>query len=155
MKNNYEGKGWRAKETQMMRDLEGTFKDLKRTGKTCTVDCINDDYIVELKARSTSYGDHLIEMKKMKELGRWSLNPINPRTAIYAVYDPDGYIYLYNISKLYEDKYDFRWEDKTWLPSTSHFSNNSKTTKKVGYINKEDAYDKVKVHEAGESSDVV
>lgn len=146
MKNNYKGKGWKAQENQMLRDLQGTFRDLKATSRSCTIDAMNDDYVIELKARQTSYDDHLIELKKIKELGKWAMNPVNPRTAIYAVYDPDGYIYVYNISQLYEEKYDFRWEEKGWMPSTSHFSNNSKTAKWVGYINKEMAYEKIKVH---------
>ena len=104
--------------------------------KYCTFDAYSDDYVVELKCRRTHYDTQLIEYKK------FSVNidqaDESGKEFLYIISTPSG-DYIFNISKLYEDDYDFGWEYRS-MPSNTDFSNKGNINKKVGYIDVMDAY---------------
>ena len=59
---------------------------------------------------------------------------------IYFVYivATKSYIYIFNISKMNDSNYNFKWSDRT-MPKNTHFgSYDNKITKKVGYVNVND-----------------
>lgn len=108
-------------------DLETTDSD-----EFCTFDAYNDRYVVEMKDRGwTKYPDTLIEYHKVEA------NRDSDRTLLYAVKNC-GKIYIFNVTKLERDGYDFRWE-KRMLPATTFFARKEWIEKYVGYIKWEDA----------------
>ena len=145
MNNNYKGKGIKAQEDQMiedMRNFRGSLSDIKETASSTRYDAYNDLCIIECKARKTHYEDQLIERGKYDALRDFS----SGRVALYAVYDPSGYIYVYNLNKLHKEEYDYNWGQMGGLPTTSHFSNTKRITKHVGTLNIKDAYWTIQVH---------
>ena len=106
------------------------------TDKYCSFDSYDDSYVIELKCRRKHYATQLIEYQKLCR---------NKNTAdesgkefLYAVSTPEGE-YIFNISKLLADDYEFGWEDRL-MPSNTEFSGTYQKEKRVGYINVDDAY---------------
>ena len=94
-------------------------------------DAENEHYILEIKYRDTFYNDLLIEFDKYS----YNLLYANmlKKQFIYAVQIEDR-IYLFNITKLAESGYDFKW---VWrdMPKQTEFADNRKMRKLVGFIN--------------------
>lgn len=103
--------------------------------KYCSFDCYDDSYVVELKCRKTHYDTQLIEYKKL--LANKNTADESGKEFLYAVSTPEGE-YIFNISKLAADDYDFGWEYRR-MPSHTDFAGKYKN-KKVGYISVSDAY---------------
>ena len=87
---------------------------------------------VELKHRgnTTHYEDTMIEKVKYKALMEL------PGLAIYSVYSC-GNLYVFNLSQLTKEGYDFNWEDKYCNKTTAftgHAGNGKKVSKIVGGI---------------------
>jgi predicted aldo/keto reductase-like oxidoreductase len=60
------------------------------------------------------------------------------REFLYCVHTPDG-VYIFNISKLCSENYNFNWENKS-LPNKSKIGSNTRwLPKKVGYIDVNDS----------------
>ena len=116
--------------------LKTTFSNLKdltpSLDKHCTYDAFNSDFVVEYKKRKSKYdGTTLIEKKKLDSncsLGKWF---------VYAV-TVDTDLYLFNITKMMKDGYEFNWETRR-QPATTSFENTNWIDKEVGYINFDDA----------------
>jgi hypothetical protein len=102
----------------------------------CTFDAHCDDYVVELKCRRTHYPTQLIEYKKFKANNDQADE--SGKEFLYVISTPSGE-YIFNVSKLIADDYDFGWEDRR-MPSKTDFNSPSlMVNKKVGYIDVMDA----------------
>lgn len=106
-------------------NLKGTEKD-----QYCRWDATSDKYLAELKCRRTHYDTQMIEYDKL-DCVKEEADKTN-KEFLYCVSTPKG-IYVFNISKLCQQQYDFKWENKR-LPSKTDFSGGYHKDKKVGYI---------------------
>ena len=93
-------------------------------------DAENSNMIVEIKDRNSFYNDTMIEFEKFSYNLLYS--QLVNKMFIYAV-RMDGYIYLFNINRLYNVGYDFKWEWKL-IEATTHFERRDLVKKFVGYI---------------------
>ena len=94
-------------------------------------DAYNKKYIVEIKCRGKDYNETLIEFDKYtfnKEYAK-----ITGKQFIYVV-GLENKIYIFNISKLNNNGYDYRWEWKR-MPKQTEFEDTQEIYKLVGYIN--------------------
>ena len=98
--------------------------------KFCTFDAYSYDYVVEFKCRRTHYDTQLIEYKKYK--ANLDQADESGKEFLYIVSTPEGE-YVFNISKLKEEGYDFKWEDRR-MPSKTDFGGKQYINKRVGYI---------------------
>lgn len=117
--------------TEFKLGLESTCEDT-----FCRHDADNNQYMAELKCRRTHYDTQLIEYDKLDAV-KARADETN-REFLYCVSTPKG-VYVFNVTKLCLDNYDFKWENK-YLPNTTDFGQTSKRTKKVGYIDVTDSY---------------
>ena len=106
-------------------NLKSTDKD-----KYCRWDAESDKYLAELKCRRTHYEDQIIEYDKFMEVKKEADK--QGKEFLYCVSSPEG-VYIFNINKLCEEDYNFKWEDRG-LPATTDFTNTNHKTKRVGYI---------------------
>ena len=125
-----------------LRKHRPALSDLTETADLERYDAENENVIIECKARGRHYKQQLIERGKYEALHTLR----GDRTALYAVYDPSGKIYLYNLTALHEAEYDFGWHMKGNLPTTSHFSNKQAIEKHVGMLHIDDAAVTIEVH---------
>lgn len=105
--------------------LEDTDKD-----KFCRWDAYSDKYLAELKCRRAHYNTQMIEYDKLDCVKAEADK--TDKEFLYCVSTPKG-VYVFNISKLCKDNYNFNWEDKR-LPSKTDFAGSYYKSKKVGYI---------------------
>ena len=110
-------------------DLKGTDED-----RMCRWDATSPQYLAELKCRRAHYNTQMIEYDKLDAVKVEADK--TDKEFLYCVSTPKG-IYVFNISKLCQQDYNFNWEDK-YLPSTTDFGGTHKRTKKVGYIDVND-----------------
>ena len=136
-----------AQERKMMnviKDNSPALADIvEAKGKYSRYDCHGDNAFVELKYRKgKQWEDTMIEWGKYQALTEL------PKTAVYAV-QSEGKIYVFNLSRLTKEGYDFRWEDR-YCNKTSEFHNQSmnriKVSKRVGYIDWDKADRVIQVH---------
>lgn len=106
------------------------FHDLTRSEHEYDgFDCQSEHYklFIELKSRNTHYPDLLIEKKKcdylIEHAEKLGLEPW------YVNYTPEG-VFAFALKTLLST---IDWKEK-WLPSTTEFTNKSKTTKVVGFL---------------------
>ena len=104
--------------------------------KYCSFDCYDDSYVIELKCRRTHYDTQLIEYKKL--IVNKNTADESGREFLYAVSTPEGE-YIFNISKLLADDYEFGWEVRL-MPSNTDFTGTYQKETRVGYINVAEAY---------------
>jgi len=96
----------------------------------CTFDGHSEDYVIEFKCRRAHYDTQLIEYKKYK--ANLDQADESGKEFLYIVSTPKGE-YIFNVSKLREEDYDFGWEDRR-MPSHTDFSGHYRLDKRVGYI---------------------
>ena len=96
----------------------------------CTFDGHSEDYVIEFKCRRAHYDTQLIEYKKYK--ANLDQADESGKEFLYIVSTPKGE-YIFNVSKLREEDYDFGWEDRR-MPSKTDFSGQYHLDKRVGYI---------------------
>ena len=96
----------------------------------CTFDGHSKDYVIEFKCRRAHYDTQLIEYKKYK--ANLDQADESGKEFLYIVSTPKGE-YIFNVSKLREEDYDFGWEDRR-MPSKTDFSGQYHLDKRVGYI---------------------
>ena len=93
-------------------------------------DAYTDEYLLEFKTRYKRYSSTQIEKIKLDR------NLIEAKKQnkkfLYVVKDPTG-LYVFSISKLIEDGYDFKWITMK-CPATTSFKNRSKIDKVVHNI---------------------
>ena len=93
-------------------------------------DAYNDMQIAELKVRTDDYPNTLIEFDKYAYNTRYC--QIFGKEFLYIVGTLKG-IFVFNITDLDIDNYDYRWEWRT-MPSQTEFGNGEIMKKMVGYI---------------------
>ena len=127
------------KETAMMEAIKANstpLADLKETteGRYSRYDCRNDKFVVELKYRKgQQYEDTMIEQDKYKALTYYEAFGV---AALYAVHSADN-LYIFNLSKLTQQGYDFGWHIKGCNKTTEFHNqqgNGKKVPKTVGMI---------------------
>ena len=122
---------------ELLNELNDTYKlqlDNTDKDKFCRWDAISDKYLAELKCRRAHYNTQMIEYDKLDAVKEEADK--TDKEFLYCVSTPKG-IYVFNISKLCQQDYNFNWEDK-YLPSNTDFAGTHKRTKKVGYIDVND-----------------
>ena len=95
----------------------------------CTFDGHSEDYVIEFKCRRAHYDTQLIEYKKYK--ANLDQADESGKEFLYIVSTPKGE-YIFNVSKLREEDYDFGWEDRR-MPSKTDFAGQYHLDKRVGY----------------------
>jgi len=100
------------------------------TNEFCTFDGHSEEYVIEFKCRRTHYDTQLIEHKKYT--ANLDQADESGKEFLYIISTPDGE-YVFNISKLREEGYDFKWEDRR-MPSKTDFGSKQYINKRVGYI---------------------
>lgn len=111
--------------TEFKLELESTKKD-----RFCRWDATSAQYLTELKCRRAHYDTQMIEYDKLDCVKEEADK--TGKEFLYCVSTPKG-VYVFNISQLCLNNYDFKWENK-YLPATSDFGKTYHKTKKVGYI---------------------
>ena len=123
---------------ELLNELNDTYKlqlDNTDKDKFCRWDAISDKYLAELKCRRAHYNTQMIEYDKLDAVKEEADK--TDKEFLYCVSTPNG-VFVFNISKLCQQGYNFNWEDK-YLPSTTDFGGTHKRTKKVGYIDVNDS----------------
>jgi len=118
---------------ELLEELNNRFNlDLKDRDddRFCRWDAESDKYLAELKCRRTHYDTQMIEYDKLDCVKAESDK--TGKEFLYCVSTPKG-IYVFNISELCENNYNFNWENKR-LPSHTDFGKCSWIDKKVGYV---------------------
>jgi hypothetical protein len=105
------------------------------TDEFCTFDGYSEDYVIEFKCRRKHYNTQLIEYKKYK--ANLEQADESGKEFLYIISTPSG-VYIFNVSELRKEEYDFGWEDRK-MPSNTDFAGKINMFKKVGYIDVEDA----------------
>ena len=100
------------------------------TDEFCTFDGYSDEYVIEFKCRRKHYDTQLIEHKKYT--ANLDQADESGKEFLYIISTPEGE-YVFNISKLREEGYDFGWEDRR-MPSKTDFGGQQYINKRVGYI---------------------
>jgi len=93
----------------------------------------SNNNIYELKVRSTYYEDTLIEFDKFAYNCMYA--QVFDKKFLYVV-QMEGLGYVFNVSKLNFEGYNFRWEIRE-LPKQTEFDDRPLINKLVGYINAE------------------
>ena len=93
-------------------------------------DADNKHYILEIKSREKFYSSVVIEFDKFSYNLFYS--QMKDKHFAYAV-RMEKKIYVFNITKLAQQDYDFGWEWRD-MPRTTEFGHNEKIKKLVGYI---------------------
>ena len=98
----------------------------------------NEKYLFEFKSRKTAYDPWMIEKNKLDV--NFSLANDAQKDFIYVT-ESRGEIYIWNISKLLKNKYDFNFEIREAPISTElpNKKNGVMTFKQVGYIYNKDS----------------
>ena len=100
------------------------------TNEFCTFDGHSDEYVIEFKCRRTHYDTQLIEHKKYT--ANLDQADESGKEFLYIVSTPEGEN-VFNISKLKEEGYDFKWEDRR-MTSKTDFGGKQYINKREGYI---------------------
>lgn len=100
------------------------------TDEFCTFDGHSDEYVIEFKCRRTHYDTQLIEHKKYT--ANLDQADESGKEFLYIISTPEGE-YVFNISNLREEGYDFGWEDRR-MPAKTDFGSQKYINKRVGYI---------------------
>ena len=100
------------------------------TNEFCTFDGHSDEYVIEFKCRRTHYDTQLIEHKKYT--ANLDQADESGKEFLYIISTPNG-VYVFNVSELRNQGYDFKWEDRR-MPSKTDFSGQYRLDKRVGYI---------------------
>lgn len=95
----------------------------------------SDDYLVEVKIRRKDYDPWIIE--EMKVDTNIAIAEGVKKDFLYVNCFPP-IIYIWNISKMIRDDFDFGFE-KRGMPHTTEFGGRGMVTKSVGYLNNKDS----------------
>ena len=101
-------------------------------------DAINHKEIAEIKFRKKHYAETLIEFDKYAFNSMYG--KIWNRDFLYIVGDPTG-VYVFNITLLNLENYDFRW-DRRKMPEMTEFESSGSVKKIVGFIDWERSWKK-------------
>ena len=87
-------------------------------------------YLIEIKSRDKFYNPWMIE--RIKVTNNRTLSK-ERRKQLLFVFEYNDTAYVFNVSKLIKDKYDFKWEVRN-LPHTTEFGKPMWIPKEVGYF---------------------
>jgi hypothetical protein len=87
---------------------------IEATDQFSTFDFESEQYLIEVKSRRKRYDPWLY------------------------ITEYEGTAYVWNISRMLVEEYDFKWTQKN-MPKTTDFSNNRWVKKDVGYVSESDA----------------
>ena len=90
----------------------------------------SDDYIVEVKIRRKAYDPWIIEQIKL-DTNIGIAESVNKDFLYVNCFPP--IIYIWNISKLVREDFDFKFEDRG-MPHTTDFGGRGMVTKSTGYL---------------------
>ena len=95
----------------------------------------SDDYLVEVKVRRKAYDPWIIEQMKLDT----NINIAEgvKKDFLYVNSFPP-LIYIWNISRMVRDDYDFNFEDRD-MPDSTDFNSRGIITKSTGYLYNKDA----------------
>jgi len=99
-------------------------------------DAEENRYIAEIKVRNRFYSNCLIERPKWKKNLR-KANTKGKDFLYVVVVKPD--IYVFNITKLYNKKYDFKWDVREMPKNTDFGESENKIDKAIGMVNIQEA----------------
>jgi len=109
--------------------------ELTPTEQHCRYDFECKHYIIEVKCRLKRYDPWIIEKAKVD----WNIDIAEKlgKDFLYLT-EIKKDAYIWNISKMLQDEYDFQWTTKN-LPQNTEFSNRRWTKKHIGYLYEKDA----------------
>ena len=108
---------------------------IEATDQFSTFDFESERYLIEVKSRRKRYDPWLIEKHKVDSN---VLATGDTGKEVLYVTEYEGTAYVWNISKMLVNEYDFKWTQKN-MPQTTDFSNNRWVKKDVGYVSECDA----------------
>ena len=94
-----------------------------------------DKYLIEVKCRSQAWDPWFIEALKYDT--NMEIAKRLQKDFIFLT-EVNKTVYLYNISKLTRNKYDFKWTTKL-VPNSTEFTKQGKSEKPIGYLSAKDA----------------
>jgi|TARA_R100000479_G_scaffold15211_1_gene5880 hypothetical protein len=126
------------KERQIAKDILRLYPqlgDLQESFEFDHHDFECDQYLMEIKSRDTRYKSWIIE--KMKADANLLYAFSQAKMFLYIT-EYKGTAYVWNITKMADNHYDFNWETRK-MPATTEFDNNKFVDKEVGYLYEKDA----------------
>ena len=126
------------KERQIAQDILRLYPqlgDLQESFEFDHHDFECDQYLMEIKSRDTKYDSWIIE--KMKADANLLYAFSQAKMFLYIT-EYKGTAYVWNITKMADNHYDFNWETRK-MPATTEFENNKFVDKEVGYLYEKDA----------------
>jgi len=126
------------KERQIAKDILRLYPqlgDLQESFEFDHHDFECNQYLMEIKSRDTRYDSWIIEKMKADAnlLYAFSMNKM-----FLYITEYKGTAYVWNITKMADNHYDFNWETRK-MPATTEFKNNNFVDKEVGYLYEKDA----------------
>jgi hypothetical protein len=107
-----------------------TLGDFAETHEMSPYDFECDYYIIEIKSRNKRYDPWIIERIKL-DANTGIAESLKKDFLYLTEYKGDAYIW--NISKLIRNDYNFNWEQRQ-MPWQTEFDRNQKIQKQVGYL---------------------
>ena len=107
-----------------------TLGDFAETHEMSPYDFECDYYIIEIKSRNKHYDPWIIE--RIKVDANTNIAEGLKKDFLYLT-EYKGDAYVWNISKLIRNDYNFNWEQRQ-MPWQTEFDRNQKVQKQVGYL---------------------
>ena len=107
-----------------------TLGDFAETHEMSPYDFECDYYIIEIKSRNKRYDPWIIE--RIKVDANTGIAESLKKDFLYLT-EYKGDAYIWNISKLIRNDYNFNWEQRQ-MPWQTEFDRNQKVQKQVGYL---------------------
>ena len=126
------------KERQIAKDILRLYPQLGNLQESFEFDHHDfecDQYLMEIKSRDTKYKSWIIEKMKVDANLLYAFS--QAKMFLYIT-DYKGTAYVWNITKMADNHYDFNWETRK-MPATTEFDNNKFVDKEVGYLYEKDA----------------
>ena len=121
------------KENKIIKALSAAVPELGKCNETedfCPFDVECDMYIIEIKSREKAYDPWIIE--RMKAEANVNIVESLKKHFLYLT-EHLGTAYVWNITKLIRQDYDFNWTSRP-MPWTTEFEQNKSISKEVGYL---------------------
>jgi hypothetical protein len=126
------------KERQIAKDILRLYPQLGNLQESFEFDHHDfecDQYLMEIKSRDTKYKSWIIEKMKVDANLLYAFS--QAKMFLYIT-EYKGTAYVWNITKMADNHYDFNWETRK-MPATTEFDNNKFVDKEVGYLYEKDA----------------
>jgi len=120
---------------QIMIAFTGISKLIKAEDQFSSFDYENDNYLFEIKSRRKAYDPWIIEQLKLDT--NIGLAESVKKDFVY-VNEFEGYLFIWNISKLIRQDYDFGFDNRQ-MPWHTDFDRTQTVNKMTGYLYNKDA----------------